>query len=437
MSKYARTPDDERFLAAVKRNDLNGLDQMLRKYRLPWDILEQAVIDGDTVFLDWLLNPKSRSFDSVKRLVWDKSFERMDDGKLQWMQSKGYQPEDISSNIKRNWDTAVHNLDDTAMLWLRRYGYEPSQKYVNNEVQEYAKEGELDQLQFLHKYGYKMPGLIDPETGEPSERLSVIVSYKNPKYSHSRYPRTGRPLSTMTFAGNNCVIGALYLPVIRYEGLYHGPTKADSTICGTFYYYEPDSTNFLNLGRVLVAANKIDASIKLDTFISNETQTAIATSLVRHALSFSDSRYVLRTGQLPHDIVTEFDDAVEFFSKILEDETDVDTNIYDFSKYPNSNTNEKIDSLYEKNGSYWASDLVGIFDPLDQLLCNAARKAGYDTVILQREPGETRAVTEILDVRDRSVSYANICKEKFNLVTRKTKYPTIWFNNYGFMEYTN
>ena len=32
-------------------------------------------------------------------------------------------------------------------------------------------------------------------------------------------------------------------------------------------------------------------------------------------------------------------------------------------------------------------------------------------ILLQREAGEYRVVTEILDTRDRSVSYQNICKE--------------------------
>lgn len=54
-------------------------------------------------------------------------------------------------------------------------------------------------------------------------------AYKKSTIQVPRYQRTGRPISSMTFAGNNCIISANYLPVIRYESLYFNPLEAEKT----------------------------------------------------------------------------------------------------------------------------------------------------------------------------------------------------------------
>jgi len=48
---------------------------------------------------------------------------------------------------------------------------------------------------------------------------------------------------------------------------------------------------------------------------------------------------------------------------------------------------------------------AGEHDYLDQPLCIAAKKVGIDTIILQREIGNRRVITEIIDMRDRSFEY--------------------------------
>ena len=81
------------------------------------------------------------------------------------------------------------------------------------------------------------------------------------------------------------------------------------------------------------------------------------------------------------------------------------------------------------------NQLYSQFDFADQVICRLAQKLGYHTIILQREPGEKRVVTEVLDVRPRDVSYRSFCDvsdDKFQLWAYDSNYPTIWFTDYRF-----
>lgn len=60
----------------------------------------------------------------------------------------------------------------------------------------------------------------------------------------------------------------IYLPVIRYQtgmSLYYKHLKAPTAeeVCGTFYYFEPQSYYFLNVKNILVAPNKVVATYYL------------------------------------------------------------------------------------------------------------------------------------------------------------------------------
>lgn len=53
----------------------------------------------------------------------------------------------------------------------------------------------------------------------------------------------------------------------------------------------------------------------------------------------------------------------------------------------------------DKFGTYIGSEIYAELDELDHILCIHARQLGFDTILLQREPGEHRVVTVILDTR--------------------------------------
>jgi hypothetical protein len=74
---------------------------------------------------------------------------------------------------------------------------------------------------------------------------------------------------------------------------------------------------------------------------------------------------------------------------------------------------------------------IAIHDWLDQDICKMARHARIDTVVIQREVGERRCVTELLDTRDHSYSHLIRVMDRDALSSPwyqpNPLYPTVWF----------
>lgn len=292
---------------------------------------------------------------------------------------------------------------------------------------------------------------------------------RNTRFAPKVYPRTGRQKVAMPFAADNsCKINAPYLPVWRQQGLFF--KDSDRKYCGTFYYYEPDSDYFLNLGSCLVAGSKIDAILQLEQRESfKEKNGDLALSDARIAiLSFIDHFYPgrlpklwqaevlnVRRGAEPRE---DFEAALtRLFStregkRILADVEQLSRlstadelveNQVTLPRYGANGVKEEvtIDALYNvttKRGSqYLGGPFVKINQDLDQLVCNLAREQGYDTVLLQREPGPVEVNTEIIDTRDREDSYRNICLHLVTFAEEETVFPRIWTPELGFLEYRN
>jgi len=86
----------------------------------------------------------------------------------------------------------------------------------------------------------------------------------------TRYPRTGRSYMEKSLAKGllpiniiNCKNNCFYLPVHRIENLYYDKNPF-ITFCGKFYFYEPDSTLFLNLGNTRFFGSKWHALLFID-----------------------------------------------------------------------------------------------------------------------------------------------------------------------------
>jgi hypothetical protein len=82
---------------------------------------------------------------------------------------------------------------------------------------------------------------------------------------------------------------------------------------------------------------------------------------------------------------------------------------------------------------------ISMKDGYDRFLARVAYELGIEVIVFQHERGKHASVTEILDARSRSASYASIChggpvpsdgKSWFN---PETEYPGVWFSNYGFL----
>lgn len=278
-------------------------------------------------------------------------------------------------------------------------------RYITIAIDSYNEK----ELKFLTDIGL-ISGYVDGN-GELMEDFKATRAYFDNNIRYPRYQRTDRPINKMSYTPSNCSRG-LYLPIVRYRSLYY-KTDIENKYCGTFYFYEPDSNNFLNLGNVLVAANKMHAILILE----KSSGVPVYKSLIEEEFERL-TYYVSGWGDT--------DSVIEKLMYVLPNEKDPEL------QYLPNFTN----LLYENGSSdnYIGDEIIGDFDYLDEHICEMARQQGYDTVLLQREPGEYRAVTEIYDVRLREVSLQNICKDTLEWNIPKTKYPAIWFSTYGFVE---
>ena len=282
-------------------------------------------------------------------------------------------------------------------------------KYVTEAIEVYDEK----KLKFLTDLGI-ISGYID-KNGKLLEDYRATLAYFNINIPYPRYKETNRPITKMSYTSNNCSEKGLYLPVVRYRSLYW--RMEEQKACGTFYFYEPDSSSFLNLGNVLISANKIDAALQL------ETERGVPVDLSQTKSGLENLKdYVVRSARDETSIFKEI-------SYILKNEKEIKMHLF-----PNS-TNLLYEILAEsKEEIYVGKEIVGDFDYLDRYICGLARELNYDTILLQREPGEYRAVTEIYDIRPRDESFNSICKNKLNWSISNTNYPAIWFSDYGFVE---
>lgn len=273
-----------------------------------------------------------------------------------------------------------------------------------------AQSGKLEIVDYLLQHGSK-PLL---ETPVDFER-----AYHTPLYPIPRYSLTGRPVADMGYLNSKMVCsGKYYLPVIRYQSLYYGKRATEEKFCGTFYFFEPSSNYFLSLGKFLVANNKIDAYRQL------------VKTLVESPNKLSAIDPITIKVSLPDVALNEEKDVSKFYP--FKDRFIATSNIVKPSRYVPQETITPL--YYDEDKKYVGKQYLGQYDSLDQPICSLAHKAGYDTVILQREPGETRTVTEILDTRPREISFQSFCQNEdltFHELASKSKYPTIWFRSYG------
>lgn len=257
------------------------------------------------------------------------------------------------------------------------------------------------------------------------------------------YPRTGRPVAEPVT--NPCYEKGDYLPVVRYEAMYY-PTGVG--YCGVFYFYEPDSTNWLGLGKVLVAANKVDAMLQLEAGPHGERSGVISSLPNLDLLHSRAINALLDIVNLIYQTDYHADDLGVHSLSEMPWKPEYLLETYRLITHVMSNHSDPItirhgDIIYntllesfdlfhpEQGWKYLAEQLVGMWDYLDQYICHAARRVGYDTVIFQRELGVERVVTEILDTRPRSRTMR--CHSDFRLVPDSETNQTIWFVSDGVM----
>lgn len=150
------------------------------------------------------------------------------------------------------------------------------------------------------------------------------------------------------------------IPIVRYaknteQGTYYDLNRKEK-YCGTFYYYEPGSSFYLNSEKTLVAPNKLMALFRL-------TNRKTIIEIIEKSKISPDNSDELKS--------------------MLEDG-------YNFEEY-------------DRN-------LYAVEDIFDQKLCEEVDRQGYDVVLLTLMTGKNRLVSEVLDVRMRSESFKSIVR---------------------------
>lgn len=272
------------------------------------------------------------------------------------------------------------------------------------------------------------------------------------------------------------------LPVIRYPRLYYSKSSDDDAIrdvpyCGTFYFFQPDSQQYLNLGnKIGTFATKIHAML---AFLSDDAKEGnrIAKKLEKQQTDPTDpyskvvtSVLLFVTGNLlaynwdsnwrdsfpwVTNRKTQDDLQLAFYTDFLQKQTEARKTISippvtaieadRLQLIPMTKT-QKHDEIVKRPIVpllFPSFDVVdgpllwekGLHDYLDQLLCLYGRELGYSCIILQREKGEFRATTEILDVRPYSAQYSYFLTDIPKIPFPYSKeVPTIWFGEFGFAE---
>jgi len=315
---------------------------------------------------------------------------------------------------------------------------------------------------------------IDLETSIPP-----VSAYQFEQYNYPRFIETGRPKSYMIQMCKQIVSSIsdqnqescqllkdnIFLPVLRYQGIFFGEEK-EKKFCGTFYYFEPESSIMLNLGRCAMFGSKIHAYIVLSA-IKNKTikeeelnKLFDIENIVKNKKRYDDLKEYVSVNMVSKqerqefiklsNIINERKDMTNIWSKFqilnkisIQQMIDIQTQFYIPIFYKESDVKEipfiETTALYPTNQSKIFKDQKidfkgGIHDDFDQPICNLARELKIDTILLQHEIGGSRSVSEILDTRTDSYDQLVRIKDYKSTYKVSKKYPTIFFLEQGFIK---
>jgi len=234
----------------------------------------------------------------------------------------------------------------------------------------------------------------------------------------------------------------IYFPVVRYESYdYHSPdnyfkNKNDIQYCGKFFYFEPQSSIYLDMGNTKFFASKHSCAEWLrDIDLKQHLEIPyMLPGYKPHNGEFFDEDEEDKYSVMPPytEIMDEFEpkkskpwwlrisdfkkeDTYDrilpyyynyiqpFYNDLTHKPKDIKLhNIYGFDDnnvlkptqwtifYPSIMDTNQLDIPY----------VPGNNDRVDQYICFAGKSLGFDTFLFQHEVGEYRAVTEIMDLRD-------------------------------------
>jgi hypothetical protein len=217
------------------------------------------------------------------------------------------------------------------------------------------------------------------------------------------------------------------VPVTRYatgmkRGLFHGEERP-TTICGTFYYHEPESTTLLAYKTQHISFNKTTAYIELNVHESNGSGLYYKDTTKEE---YPPTRPYLKSQRGPNDTVQ----YAEYVGSSVEPGTEdyAPFNIYDVSLLLDhalgllpSDLKMNLEDIRrlrrfpmkggEQGIKYYAGELLDLYaheDAFDQPLCHHACKKGIDILIFTNMVGSFQVVSEVLDTRSREDSFKSL-----------------------------
>ena len=247
-----------------------------------------------------------------------------------------------------------------------------------------------------------------------------------------------RALENVKLGKPTRVLENYILPVSRYaysiqQGLYFESEDFQEALikpseyfglCGTFYYFEPDSTVFLTFSTIEFYNNKIHAAYDLLQYFLN-----IKFNNIQEFIKIIDTLprpFVIDSNQykIIYDLVLAFrlfiynsnrlglysDTWQNRLREILGDSTL--SNDYLLDQLIRLSTGQFHELPFELDFIY-KGDFIGDFlyakeDFFDQPICNASDLLKIDIVVLTKMVGFHRIVIEILDTRAREVSLSSL-----------------------------
>jgi hypothetical protein len=302
---------------------------------------------------------------------------------------------------------------------------------------------EYKELHVIAEPDLKVIACDEKKLVDLTKYIPPLDAYREREKRYPRFIQTGRPISYMIQMCKRieskieCFKDNLFLPVIRYQSLYH-PESEKKNYCGTFYYIEPESTVLLNLGRCSVFTTKVHAYIALKAKLEGKSREEILDQ-VFDLETFNKKRMNIdiwpktqKILKLTNQQIKEI--MIQFYIPLLHNENDVKIipGINTTALFPTDLSDIWKITTWDVPSSQ-VNITIGITDDFDQDICKMARELKIDTLVLQKEIGETRAVTEILDTRENTYDNLVRVEEKKEWYKISKKYPTIWFLDNGFI----
>jgi hypothetical protein len=242
-----------------------------------------------------------------------------------------------------------------------------------------------------------------------------------------------------------------FVPVTRYsmgmrQGCYFDPCP-ETKYLGTFYYWEPESNVYLNMGsKFQYFTSKIEATsyfknLLLDYQCLEHSSGRRSDGSDRNNSLGNDGsgndgsgQFVCKCNQAVEIYTTMdkfvhkiFDELIQAFYKnyeeeamvfenkcmVLDDRDDLEDFLRDeFMRLFCGHTPRyiPIDTEYKSmlNGEYMSKLFYAAEDELDQSLAKSMLFLGYDVIFLGKMAGNYRIVSEVLDSRERNESLSNL-----------------------------